>query len=471
MATPIPDNRAAFDADEIRAATGALGDGAARVEGVVLDSRRVKQGQLFVALRGENHDAHDYLPQVVEAGAAAVIVDREVDVDGVDVWRVDDTLVALGALASHHRSRHGAQLVGITGSVGKTTTKELLAAALRGAGRTVLATEGNLNNRIGVPMTLFCLEPQHDTAVIEMGMNVPGEIATLTAMAKPDAGVVTAVAAVHTEGVGGIDGVAREKGALLEGLGEDAVAVWCADEPRLAPYAERSPAARKVGYGRDEDADVRLASHTLDEGTRYRVQVGDASHDGTLQLLGGAAAINATGALAVISAWTPERLSDAMGAMAALPPRAQRMAPVQAGELLVIDDTYNASPRSTVAALETGAQLAEARGGRLVAVLADMLELGRLEEQEHTRMGEEAVRLGAHALLLHGERMSAAAKGALRAMTDGVGPRLKVRIFADADLIAEAVHELTEPGDVVLVKGSRGMRMERVVDALTEVAA
>ncbi|MGE3635848.1 MAG: Mur ligase family protein, partial [Sandaracinaceae bacterium] len=205
MATPIPDNEASFDADELSAAVGprVRGEGRA-VRGVVLDSRRVGPGNVFVALRGEQHDAHRFVESAVASGAAAVIVDREIGPLDVDVYRVPDTLAALGALGALHRARSRAEVIAVTGSVGKTTTKELIAAALRGMGRTVLATAGNLNNRIGVPMTLLSITDAHDAAVIEIGMSIPGEIADLARMTAPHVGVVTAVAEVHTEGVGGL---------------------------------------------------------------------------------------------------------------------------------------------------------------------------------------------------------------------------------------------------------------------------
>lgn len=475
MATRIPDNEVTFSPDEILSATSARCESPSRiVTGVVLDSRRVERGNLFVALRGDTHDAHDYVEQAVERGAAAVIVDRDVPTLDADVYRVDDALGALGALAAAHRRRLDVEVVAITGSVGKTTTKELIAAALRGIGRATHATEGNLNNRIGVPMTLFQLTEAHDTAVVEIGMSVPGEIATLAEIARPDLGLVTSVAEVHTEGVGGLAAVAREKGALLTALAKTGTAVWCCDEAELGVYAERSEAERKVGFGESPEADVRLVSHRPvpgheHAGTEYRIDVEDLELIGKLQLLGRSAAINATAAGAVTWALAPDRVSEALAAMGEVPPHAQRMCPVEApGDVLVLDDTYNASPRSVEAALETGAALAEARGGRLIAVLGDMLELGALEVKAHEDVGAEAVRVGVGALLLHGERMTAATKGALRAMARGIGPKAKVVVLSKSEDLAPAVRQLADARDVVLVKGSRGMRMERVVEALRE---
>jgi UDP-N-acetylmuramoyl-tripeptide--D-alanyl-D-alanine ligase len=474
-ATPIPENQAAFTLDELVAATGAtiVQAPTRAVAGVCVDSRQVVPGNAFVALRGERHDAHDYVADVVARGAHAVIVERAVEVPaGVGVLRVDDTLSALGALAAFHRRRFDVPVVAITGSVGKTSTKELVAAALVGLGRRTAFTRGNLNNRIGVPMTLFTLSAEHDAAVIEIGMNVPGEIADLTAIAAPTVGVVTAVAHVHTEGVGGLEGVAREKGSLLTSLGPDAVAVWNVDAPLLAEQVGQAIASRRIGYGLDEHADVRLVRWELDAnmGTRasYRLPGRDHALEVRLAMLGEAAAVNAAGALAVIHAITPEHVEQALEAIGAVPPPPHRMVPVTlpSGALLV-DDGYNASPRSTIAALETCAVLASNRGGKLIAVLGDMYELGREAEKLHADVGREAVRAGTAVLIACGELMTHAGRGAIQAsMESGRGGRVKVVLLRNPDDAAACVRERWAPNDVVLVKGSRGMRMERVVEAL-----
>lgn len=472
-ATPIPDNAARFTPDELVEATGGrwLAPPTRALEGVQLDSRRVAPGNVFVALKGETHDAHDYLPQVMAAGAHAVVVDRDVEApEGVGVLRVEDTLTALGALGALHRRRFDVPVVCITGSVGKTTTKELVAAALTGLGHATVFTRGNLNNRVGVPMTLFTLDATHDAAVIELGMSEPGEIADLAAMAQPTIGLVTSVAAVHTEGVGGIDGVAREKGALLEALSPDGAAIWFVDDAPLAAYAERSAAKTKIGYGTVEAADVRLARWELDgeAHTRAHVTFEGGSVDVALSLLGQAAAINATGAVAVMRALAPEKLEAGAAALTHVPQPPHRMVPVAvADDVLVIDDTYNASPRSTEAALDTAAALASARGGRLIAVLGDMLELGRHEEHAHAEVGREVVRVGAAHFICCGERMAHAGRAALSAtMERSQGARTKILLLKNVDDAAGCVRDVVRPRDVVLVKGSRGMRMERVVAQL-----
>jgi UDP-N-acetylmuramoyl-tripeptide--D-alanyl-D-alanine ligase len=472
-ATPIPSNQATFTPEEILEASAAvqLLAPSRHLAGVAIDSRAVAPGNVFVALVGASHDAHDYLSDAIAAGAHAVVVSREVEVpEGVGVFRVEDTLGALGALGGFHRRRYDVPVVAITGSVGKTSTKELVAAALTGAGMHTVFTRGNLNNRIGVPMTLFTLDAEHDAAVIEIGMNVPGEIADLADMARPTVGVVTSVAEVHTEGVGGLDGVAREKGALLDALGDGAAAVWCHDYPWLAPFAERSAASHKLSYGLREGATVRLIEHSLDGhgATHARYRLPHRELEATLTLLGEAAAVNAAGALAVVEVLDPTRLDDAAAALASVPHGPHRMVPIElVSGLLVVDDSYNASPASTVQALATASALAEARGGALVAVLGDMLELGPEEQRMHASVGRAAVEAGVAALVACGERMSHAGRAALSAaMERPSGRRARVVLLRNVDDAAECVRELVKPNDVVLVKGSRGMRMERVVEAL-----
>ncbi|MCZ7682013.1 MAG: UDP-N-acetylmuramoyl-tripeptide--D-alanyl-D-alanine ligase [Sandaracinaceae bacterium] len=456
-------------------ATGAteLAPPSRRLCGVTTDSRSVEPGNVFVALRGAAHDGHAYVPQAIASGAHAVVVERALDApDGVGVYRVDDTLSALGALAALHRRRYDVPLVAITGSVGKTSTKELAAAALLGLGRHTAYTRGNLNNRVGVPMTLFTVGPEHDAAVIEIGMNVPGEIADLTAMTAPTVGVVTSVAEVHTEGVGGSRASRARRARCSPGWPR-------ARRPSGTPTSRcsrRTRRRRRRGAGSamvaGEAADVRLVRWELDGLTTrasYRVPSREHPVELALAMLGEAAATNAAAALAIALAIDPARLDEAAEAIAAVPPHAHRMVPAELSSgLLVIDDTYNASPRSTSAALETAALLAQARGGKLVAVLGDMLELGSHAERLHAQIGREAIRAGSRALVACGELMTHAGKAALSSAMEQRGERAKIVLLRNPEDAADCVRELARPGDVVLVKGSRGMRMERVIEALAE---
>ncbi len=484
MATPPPKNTVAFTVDEVVRITGArlIRGGSPVILGISTDTRTITRDNLFVALRGDRFDAHAFVPRAVELGASAVLVsDGSVDAQGAAVLEVADTLVALGELARFHRERlerEGALrlVVAITGSVGKTTTKEMCAAALEGMGHRVARTLGNLNNRVGVPLTLFAISAEHTAAVVEVGMNVPGEIALLAAMSRPHVGIVTSVAAVHTEGLGSIEAVAREKAALLDALspspaeGTVSAAIFSVDDRILVPLAQRSPAPVQLGVGRHEDADVRLFSRRVraDGGSSCRYAIrppgGATSTDVELELslLGEGAARNAACALALAIAVEGTRaLGPASQALAALMPGPGRGAMLEGIDgTLVVDDAYNASRRSVINALEAASELAKIRQGRVVAVLGDMLELGPYEEEEHMRVGETVARIGTSLFVACGKRMRVAADEAREMGAD--------LVVEEDDPMAAVGHvtDFVRPDDVIVVKGSRSMGMERVVEAL-----
>jgi len=483
MATPLPTNEAAFTVAQIVLATGgralAPADGVGK--SVVTDSRAVAAGSIFVALRGENHDAHAYLDQVLAQRPFAIVVSQDVAAPtGVAVIRVEDTLQALGDLAHAHAARMRAEgalrvVIGVTGSVGKTSTKEMLALGLRN-GRpagSVAATAGNLNNLIGVPMTLLALTPEVEIAIVEMGMNVPGEIARLAEIAAPDLGVVTSVAAAHTEGVATLARIAEEKSSLLRALSPRAIgAVAPADDDAIEPFLAdvKAPLLRA---GRAEGADVRLTDRaTRWDGTHASVTLPEPMATGSLAertvrfhlpLFGEGAAKNAATAIATgLLLGGPDEARRIASALLSIAPTAGRLAFLRGTRSTVLlDDSYNASPRAMDNALETAAELAHHTGGRLVAVLGDMLELGALEKDLHARVGETAARLGASLLVTCGTSMRAAAEEARELGADFV-----VDLDDPLDAI-EVVRQFVRRGDVIVVKGSRGLRMERVVSALT----
>ncbi len=483
MATPLPRNSVSLrDAEALAGIVGGTvvqaGRSSAAPRCVCTDSREVYVGDVFVALVGEKRDAHEFVADVVVRGAGIVVVSREVAVpQAVGVVLVEDTLAALGRLGTfaRERARPGgpgggglAALVGITGSVGKTSTKEMCAAVLRAPPwrDVVVATEGNLNNLVGVPRTLLTIDPARTTfAVVEMGMNVPGEIAKLCAIARPDVGIVTSVAAVHTEGVGSIDGVAREKGALLTSLPETGTAIYDADEPRLGPYVAGSRARRKLGFGRDVDAAVRLVSRSAAaSGQRVTYRIDGRASDLVVELalLGAGAAKNAGAALALALATRGlDGLEPAAEALRFLRPEPGRLCPLAGpGGTVIVDDSYNASPRSVINAIDTATEIARTTNGRLVAVLGDMLELGALETELHALVGEHVALAGVSLFVACGRRMRAAAQEARE-----MGADLVIEVDDPMDAVCEVDRFLIE-GDVVVVKGSRGMRMERVVEAL-----
>lgn len=466
MATPIPKNAADFDAAEIVGATG----GTLRVpfvertRGVAIDSRVVEQGMLFVALRGASFDAHRFLAEVRDRGARAVLVQRGADVpDGVGVIEVDDTERALGDLAAFHRLRWAGTVVAITGSAGKTTTKELVAAALEADGAKVHRTRGNLNNLIGVPMTIFELDTTFSRAVLEMGTNRRGEIARLAEIGGSDVSVVTLVSAAHTEGLGSLENVAEEKTALVRALRGDGVAVVNGDLPVIRPWLASLRTAKLITFGRDPGNDARLVSFALTPDMRTEATISlpgrDAPITVRLRILGEPAAANATAALAVITALGLDAEAAARRLETVEAPAGRMRSLTGRSGALVLDDSYNANPRSTMLALETVATVAKMRDqGRAIAFLGDMRELGEREAEEHRAVVAHALRLGIGELVLVGEAMAAAARSG--------GDASRITCVASSSDAAALAVDRVGPDDVVLVKGSRSLAMERVVDAL-----
>jgi UDP-N-acetylmuramoyl-tripeptide--D-alanyl-D-alanine ligase len=481
MATPIPTNDAAFTIAEILHHTGgdlfARGTGPSDVSGVSTDTRTVTAGSCFVALRGEVHDGHAHLATAADKGAAAVLVEHDVTPPpAVAVIRVRSTLTALGDLARAHTRRWRAAggqrtVVGITGSAGKTTTRVATSALL---GRLfpgeVHGAQGNLNNRIGMPMVLFGLTPGHRLAVLEMGMNQPGEIAELCRIAEPDVGVVTLVAAAHTEGLGGLDGVAREKAALFESLREDGVAIGNGDDAVIREALARSRASRRYLYGHAADAAVRLAAREPVGMTGSRLVIeraGRAALSFETPLLGEAGALATAATVAVVELALGATLDSALCAeafaVADVGAGAGRLVPrVLPGDLAVIDDTYNANPASTCASIRAAAEIARTTGRRLILVLGEMRELGTLSAGGHDDVGSAAAASGAADVFSVGSGESH--RIASRAREGGVRAMHAARV----EDVSAQVLLVVRPGDLVLVKGSRSIGTERVVTALAQ---
>ncbi|MDH3202300.1 MAG: UDP-N-acetylmuramoyl-tripeptide--D-alanyl-D-alanine ligase [Myxococcales bacterium] len=464
MATAIPSNEASFQSAQIAAVTGGNLSGPPweSVAGVVTDSRAVADGNLFVALRGEHFDAHDFVEQAAGAGATAVMVARGTTLpDHISAVHVDDTLRALGDLAHAHRNAWTGTVIGITGSVGKTTTKDLAAAALDATGRKVLKTAGNLNNRIGVPMTILQLGPSFDTAVIEMGSSEPGEIARLAEIAAPDVGVVTRATLAHTEGLGSVEAVADEKMALLRALGPDGIAVTYGDDSALKKRAAVVMARRKLFYGRAAENDVRVLDWKIDQShTQASLQVRGQATEVILQLLGEGAVLNAAAALATVFGLELS-LEDAVRGMATLEPSPGRLHPRSgAGTRLVIDDTYNANPASVEVAVATARAVADQRGAPLVVVLGDMKELGARSAEAHRKVGELVADADAFLFIGCGDAMHESVDVANARGIDTLW-------FEDAADCSQLSDRLPLNA-VVLVKGSRSMEMERAIAPMLE---
>jgi len=447
--------------DIVRATQGALvaGDLGIPVTGVSIDSRSLNVGEAFFAIRGHRLDGHGFLADAAARGAACMVVHALPDdvPANVPLVLVEDTTHALGRLAAWHRGRFAIPVVAVTGSNGKTTTKELAAGVLATRWN-VLKPERSFNNQWGLPLTLLQLAPEHQAAMLEIGSNAPGEVAALAALAAPTVGIVTTVAAVHTEFLGSLDGVREEKAGLVRALTADGVALLNADDPRVAGMA-RDTRARVVTYGRGGTAAVRAVGEPVDDerGLRFTLEAGGARQEVTLGLAGRHNVINALAAAAAgVALGIP--LADVARGLAAVRPVAGRCVWRQAGAVSILDDTYNASPVSVRAALDTVG--AHRRGRRVIVVLGDMLELGAITDDTHREVGRAVAALPADEFVGVGRAMQAAVEAAKEA---GLTEARHLTTFEDT--VAHLLKRLTA-GDLVLVKGSRGMRMERVVDAL-----
>jgi len=449
-------NRLAWTMDEVADALsdnarGELPRGRATFSGVSTDTRTITPGALFVALRGENHDAHDHLADAVAKGATGLVVSDAARASGVavPVYVVDDTLHALGALGRHWRRAWGKPVVGVTGSNGKTSTKELLRAAL-GAGFRVHATQGNLNNQIGVPLTLLALPVDADIAVVEMGTSMPGEIALLRAIAEPDISIVTSVAEAHLELLGSIEGVRREKSAIFDGV---AVAVVPATEPELIAIA-RDRAARVIVAGLGS-GDVRAS--------RWGRTEDGVSGGGWLEVGGVRIEVplrgehnlrNAMLAVAVANECGVPMVDIARG-IAAMPQPKMRLAAEPLGRALLINDAYNANPGSTRAAVDL--LDGTARGRQRVLVLGTMRELGAGVAALHAEIAKRAVESSIEVIAGIGDFAPA-----LRALRDD-----RVVTADDVDDLWPLLRAKLAPDAVILLKASRGMKLERIVPHLT----
>lgn len=482
MATPVPSNAARFTLAEVAAVVAGrlvLPAGASASDslcGVAIDSRAVTQGSLFVAIRGAQQDGVRYVEAAARAGAKALLVPEGAGCpDALARIEVADTTAALGALAAFHRRRWGGRVVAITGSAGKTTAKELTAAALAGTGARVLKTQGNLNNQFGVPMMIFCLGTEHDTAVLEVGTSAPGEIAYLGSLVQPDVATVLLAALAHVEGLPSLAAVADEKASLWGALAASGTAVVNADDPELMRRLRHDVPV--LSYGQAERASVRLLGAELRvTGTEVRLAIaGGGEHTLRLRLLGHAAALNACAALASVLALcgpgaNGARVHAAIAAMEQVEPVSGRMVCIRTGEgVTICDDTYNANPSSVGLGLETLRELARQTGGRSFAVLGDMKELGTFSQAEHARLGEIVVRLGIDALVGCGPDMAQATAAAARISAGRLAPHPTrvAHVLAPLDAVP-IVKSLCRAGDVVFVKGSRSMGMEQVVASLTE---
>ncbi|HEY7317677.1 MAG TPA: UDP-N-acetylmuramoyl-tripeptide--D-alanyl-D-alanine ligase [Candidatus Binatia bacterium] len=441
---------------------------------VVTDSSKVKRGSVFVALKGERLDGHRFVRAAVRHGASCVVVHRDLHrtaYGGATVVKVGDTLRALGDLAHYRREAYSAKVLAVTGSNGKTTTKEMIAAIfeeayldgkpLRGA---VLKTEGNFNNLVGLPLTLLRLRNSHRVAVVELGTNRPGEIQRLTEIAAPDMGIITAVAAAHLEGLNSLAGVAREKGALFRGIRPGGMIAVNLGDPWVRRVGARFK-GKKITYGRGGQVHAE-SWRSLDAagGTMLYLRAGRQRGRVRLNFLGEHNVVNATGAAAMAHGLGVGMAAIRRGLQKAKP-FPMRMQLESWKEIGIINDAYNANPASMEAAIKTLAGI-ECRGERS-AILGDMFELGKQSRQQHRQLGKQVARAGIDRLYLLGAQAKEVRRGAL---AGGMASE-RIVVGKDHSEIAKLVRRQVRKGDWLLFKGSRGMKMETILDQLKTARA
>jgi len=438
---------------------------AMEIKGVSIDSRKIKEGELFVAIKGDRFDGHDFVPEVMKKGAWGAIVDRSIletqfgKIGGLpNIIPVEDTLRALQEIAFLHRNKFSLPMVGITGSNGKTTTKEMAAGILKQQGL-VLKNEGNLNNHIGVPLTLMKLEQDHRAAVVEMGMSAPGEIELLARLVHPDVGVITNIGPAHLEFLGSLDRVAEAKAELLGNIKIGGIAVLNADDPYFETFKNKW-SGRVLSFGMEQRADVHASGIRQDkEFTDFTIEAEGSKVNVRLRAVGRHNIYNAlAAAAATLAVGIP--LESIKYGLDDFTPIAMRSELKVVKGRTVLADYYNANPGSVKAALETLVTLRP--GARTVAVLGDMLELGPSSKEEHRAIGRFAAGLGVDVLITVGPLAQEMLEGAREA-----GMRSE-RLFAfTAGSHAKAAARLAKEsknGNAVLIKGSRGMKMEKILE-------
>ncbi|MFH1028252.1 MAG: UDP-N-acetylmuramoyl-tripeptide--D-alanyl-D-alanine ligase [Pseudomonadota bacterium] len=456
-----------FTTAEIAAATNGrmIGPATGSVEGVSTDSRTVAPGQLFVPLRGERFDGHAFLADVAARGVSVLLAEEQwlkshSIPEAVTCIAVKNTLRALGDLAASWRLRFEIPMIGVTGSNGKTTVKEMLATILEQSGAG-LKTSGNLNNLIGLPQMLFQLRPEHRWAVLEMGMSEAGEIDRLAEITRPLVGVVLNALPAHLQSMGTVEAVAAAKGELLNRISDNGLAVVNADDPRVASL-HQNPSARRISFGINR-GEVRARDIELLglSGQRFLLVTPKGEITIHLKACGRHNIYNALAAAATLL--DKVELGVIAAGLESFTPYKGRFQTERLDGITIIDDSYNANPASVKAALETLSQVAAT--GHRIAVLGDMLELGEYEIEAHQTVGALAAR-NADRLYLLGERM---VKHAAESARQAGMPSEAVSCCTDHDQIAHELHDSLRENDVILVKGSRGMTMERVATELKKL--
>lgn len=439
------------------------------VQGYSIDSRTIAPGELFFAIKGEHHDGHEFVAAAFDRGALAAVVNRKeagksfpavpagaLAIYGDRLLVVDDTLVALQSLGRAVRRLWGKRLVAVTGSAGKTTTKESIASVL-GSKLNVLKSIGNLNNHFGLPLQLLRLEPEHQAAVVEMGMNHAGEIAALAALAEPNLGVVTMVAPVHLGFFKSVGDIAKAKYELIQSLPPDGTAILNADDYYVSKFGRDFP-GKVVTFGAEHPADVR-AENIVErgaEGSDFELVAGDQVQPAHLPLIGRHNVYNALAAVAVALEFGLT-LSEGAAVLAGLKPADKRGEIVSVAGVTVVNDCYNSNPRALESMIDALAGMAVANGSRRIVVAGEMLELGPATGELHRRCGVHAAARKVDFLL--------GVRGAAREMVDAAGGEGLAATFVETpEAAGEWLARQTRPGDLVLLKASRGVRLEKALE-------
>jgi UDP-N-acetylmuramoyl-tripeptide--D-alanyl-D-alanine ligase len=434
------------------------------ISGISTDSRQVEAGSLFIALSGERFDGHDFVKQALDEGALAAVISKTTDKikscrDDKTLILVEDTLQALQDLAASYRRRLNLPLIAVTGSVGKTTSKELIASCLSSNWKT-LKTEGNFNNDIGLPLTLLQLDESYQVAVVEMGMRARGEIKRLATIARPDYALITNVEPVHLETMGSLENIARAKCEVLAQLPTDGFALINGDNNLLRKVAGEY-SCRKYTFGYNNNCDFQLlGTQRRGSGMNVIMRIQDSKESVYFPLPTSRLALNILAAVALSSLLGINRQSI-KNSILSYKPSGNRLHIISLNDGgVVINDTYNANPVSMAAALETGRELA--LPGKYMAVLGDMYELGKLEVEGHRSVGKKAFTTGVDLLVTVGERAEDIARGALEA---GMNPQ-KVQHFSSREESREYLYNVVDNSWTILFKASRGMQLEILVEDL-----
>jgi len=438
------------------------GEGESSLNGVSIDSRTIRPGQVFFAIAGENFDGHHYAGSAIEKGASCIVVEREIDLPSdcpVPVIQVDNCITALARFAAWYRQQLAAKVIAITGSVGKTTTRQILHQVLSRFYRCHQAAN-SFNNHIGVPLTILSAQADDEILLLELGSNHLGEIETLTHIANPDIAVITTVAPSHLEGFGTLDNIIREKASIASGLRQGGTLYVNGDRPNLLDYVRTHFDVHVTAFGQSRDCDVKGADLITSGDQGVLTIDGQAVH---VPLAGKANLLN------VLTAWAVCRdlgiaLTEFVQAVETLRPIKMRLAFENIGPLLVLDDCYNASPASMSNALSCLGSMAKQTGRRKVFIAGCMAELGQQSASLHEQLGREAVSEGVQVLLAAGpfarQILQRASAEPTVCRADG---------FENTEQLCDNLHKWIEPDDIILVKGSRAAHLEKAVQRLREL--